>query len=133
MKYIITLLLFLSAAGSCDAAVRDWDKTDQRLYASYIALNVMDINQTFELIDCQTNYRLHGVRCNVHEANPFWGDPPKKGTVVTVKLASFILSTMLMDTMPVEDRRFTLKALNAIGAVVVINNQMNGLSWRFRF
>ena len=110
MKYLITLILFLSAAGSCDEAVSDWEELDKRLYASYISLNVMDIFHTFELIDCQNRYYLHGIRCDVHEVNPFWGNPPKKGTVVTVKLASFILSTMLMDTKPVEDRRFTLKA-----------------------
>ena len=133
MKYLITLILFLSAAGSCDAAVSDWEERDKRLYASYIALNVMDINQTFELIDCQNRYYLHGFRCDVHEVNPFWGDPPKKGTVVAVKLGSFVLNTMLLDTMSTRDRRFTLRALNAIGGAVVINNQMNGLSWRFRF
>ena len=133
MKYLITLILFLSAAGSCDAAVRDWDSTDKKLYASYIILNAVDTIQTYDLIDCQNRYYLHGVRCNVHETNPFWGDPPTKGTVLTVKFASGIINTFLMDSMSDKDRRFTLKALNGIAVVVVLSNHEKGLSWRINF
>ena len=133
MKYIITLLLFLSAAGSCDAAVRDWDSTDKKLYASYIILNAVDTIQTFDLIDCQNRYYLHGIPCTVHEANPLWGNPPKRGTVLSVKLASGLINTLLMDNMSTKDRRFTLKALNGIAVVVVLSNHEKGLSWRINF
>jgi len=133
LKYIITLLLFLSAAGSCDAAVRDWEERDKKLYASYIILNTVDTFQTFDLIDCKTNYYYHGIRCDVHEKNPIWGDPPRKGTVVAVKIASHLLTTFLMDNMNTKDRRFTLRALNTLAVAVVINNHHTGLEMRFNF
>ena len=132
MKYVITLLLLLIST-TATAAVSDWGSTDKKLYASYIILNVVDTIQTFDLIDCQNRYYLHGVRCDVHETNPFWGDPPKRGTVLTVKLASGLINTFLMNNMNDRERRITLTALNGVSLFVVINNNQKGLSWRINF
>ena len=57
MKWLLTLILFISAAGSCDSVeaetLDDWHPTNKRLFYSYAALNTMDVLQTFDLIDCQ--------------------------------------------------------------------------------
>lgn len=133
MKQIILAILLLSAAGSCDAAISEWNEKDKKLYTSYILLNAVDTMQTFDLIDCQQRYYLHGIPCTVHEANPLWGNPPEKGTVIMVKIGSHLLTTYFMDRMEDRDRRITLKWLNIIGGAVVVNNHSKGLHWSIKF
>jgi len=132
LKYVITLLLLLIST-TATAGVSDWNDRDKTLYASYVILNVVDTLQTLDLIDCHKDYYYHGIRCGVHETNPLWGDPPKRGTLLTVKMASVLLNTYLMDNMNDRDRKFTLRVINGVSLAIVINNHQKGLSWSYKF
>ena len=73
MKGFILAILLFSAAGSCDAAIREWTEQEQRLYHSYITLSAVDTWQTYQMIECQQ--RPH---CPLVEMNPCIGKRPSK-------------------------------------------------------
>ena len=132
MKYVITLLLLFTFTTSI-AGVSDWSDRDKKLYASYVILNGIDTLQTLDLIDCKKDYYYHSIKCNVHETNPIWGDPPKRGTLLMVKMSSILINTYLMDRMNERDRKFTLRVINGVALAIVINNHQKGLSWSYKF
>ena len=61
MTKLLLAILFLSAAGSCDAAYKNWTEKERKLYHSYIALSAVDTYQAFKMIDCQmkTNHLVN--------------------------------------------------------------------------
>ena len=63
MKWLLTVLFFMSAAGSCEAALKDWTEKERKLYHSYLALSAVDTYQTFKMIDCQN---VMGTRATPH-------------------------------------------------------------------
>ena len=81
MTKLLLAILFLSAAGSCDAAYKNWTEKERKLYHSYIALSAVDTYQAFKMIDCQKQ-----PNCMIHEANPILGSHPQKHEVVMLKV-----------------------------------------------
>jgi hypothetical protein len=126
LKWLLTFLLFLSAASTSDAAIDDWSTKDQRLYTSFVTLQAMDVLQTFALIECQER----NPYCPYHETNPLVGPHPKKGEVVVIKLATnFLIYKMLDKKLNQRERRFTLRALNVVSIYPVIQNEQVGLGF----
>ena len=126
LKWLLTFLLFLSAASTSDASIDDWSTKDQRLYTSFVTLQAMDVLQTFALIECQER----SPYCPYYETNRLVGSHPKKGEVVLVKLATnFLIYKMLDKKMNETERRFTLGALNAVSIYPVIQNEQVGLGF----
>ena len=124
MTKFILAILFLSAAGSCDAAFKEWTEHERKLYHSYIALSAIDTYQTYQMIDCQK--RPH---CPLVEKNPLIGSHPTKGKVLFIKFAGNAIIYKLLDRDDV-DRRTALKWLNGVQGFVVVHN---GIQWEKRF
>ena len=124
MKGFILAILLFSAAGSCDAAIREWTEQEQRLYHSYITLSAVDTWQTYQMIECQR--RPH---CPLVEKNPFIGKRPSKGKEMAVKIMGNALIYKLLDRDDV-DREKALRWLNGVQGFVVVHN---GIQWEKRF
>jgi len=124
MTKLLLAILFLSAAGSCDAAFKQWTETERKLYHSYIALSALDTYQAFKMIDCQ---KLSN--CMIHEANPILGSHPQKSEVVMLKVIGNIGIYYMLDK-DIIKREKALWWLNATQGLVVAHN---GIYWRKRF
>ena len=124
MTKLLLAILFLSAAGSCDAAYKQWTETEGKLYHSYIALSALDTYQAFKMIDCQ---KLSN--CMIHEANPILGSHPQKSEVVMLKVIGNIGIYYMLDKDLIKRER-ALWWLNATQGLVVAHN---GIYWRKRF
>ena len=123
MKWLLTFLL-LTAAGTCNAALDDWSTQDQRLYKSFIALQTMDVMQTFALIECQER----NPHCPYYETNRLVGTHPKKGEIIAVKLGmNYLIYNMLDKRLNQRERQFTLRALQVVSIYPVIQNEGIGL------
>ena len=125
MKYIICTLLALPTL--VFAAFEDWDKTEQRLWKSYVALNVVDTFQTFNLIDKQKDpsYNI------AIESNPILGNYPTKEAVVVLKLGINYMAFKVLDDNP-RIRTAALSIMNGIYIKTVQNNHELGLRISFR-
>jgi len=127
VKWIFTIILLISAAGSCEplqAKPSDWSEKEQKLWKSYVALSVLDTYQTFSMIDCQKQ-----PYCPIVERNPILGERPTKGQLVTLKLFGNILIYNILDEQ-VNDREKALRWLNGVQGVVVMHN---GIYWYRKF
>ena len=127
MKWIFTILLLVSAAGSCEplnAKSKDWTEKERKLWHSYIALSTIDTIQTVRMIDCQK--RPH---CPLVEKNPILGKRPEKHDLIALKLVGNAIIYNLLDRDDV-DREKALKWLNGTQAFVVTHN---GFAWYKRF
>ena len=124
MTKLLLAILFLSAAGSCDAAFKQWTETERKLYHSYIALSALDTYQAFKMIDCQ---KLSN--CMIHEANPILGSHPQKHEEVMLKVIGNIGIYYMLDKDLIKRER-ALWWLNATQGLVVAHN---GIYWRKRF
>ena len=124
MTKLLLAILFLSAAGSCDAAFKQWTETERKLYHSYIALSALDTYQAFKMIDCQ---KLSN--CMIHEANPILGSHPQKHEVVMLKVIGNSGIYYMLDK-DIIKREKALWWLNATQGLVVAHN---GIYWRKRF
>ena len=121
---LLTLLLLPSLVHS---HYKDWDETDQLLWKSYIALNVIDTFQTFDLIDKQKDPNYTNI-----EANPILGTRPRKGELVVLKVFINTLAYKLIHDHP-QHRTLTLGIMNGIYIRTVQNNHEVGLRVNFRF
>lgn len=122
----ILLLIFLCIPSISQASLEDWTKQDQRLYKSFVALQAIDVMQTFSLIECQER----NPNCGWIEKNPLVGSHPKKADVVMFKLATnFIIYNVLDKKIPPRQRRGTLILINAISIVPIISNEHVGLGF----
>ena len=127
MKWIFTIILLISAAGSCEplqAKPSDWSEEEQKLWKSYVALSVLDTYQTMHMIDCQK--RPH---CPLIERNPILGERPSKGQLITLKLFGNVLIYHILDN-EVRDREKALRWLNGVQGFVVVHN---GVYWYRKF
>ena len=124
MTKLLLAILFLSAAGSCDAALDQWTEKERKLYHSYLALSAVDTYQAFKMIDCQKQ-----PNCMIHEANPILGSHPQKSEVVMLKVIGNIGIYYMLDRDLIK-REKALWWLNATQGLVVAHN---GIYWRKRF
>jgi hypothetical protein len=93
MKYLLTmLLLMLPSLGQ--AALEDWHPTNQKLFKSYVVLNVVDVFQTFDMIDCQSN---RGKQCPYLERNRIVGTHPNKTEIVLLKALTVGIAYYALD------------------------------------
>ena len=124
MKWLLTVLFFMSAAGSCEAALKDWTEKERKLYHSYLALSAVDTYQTFKMIDCQKQ-----PSCPFVEMNPIIGSHPSKERLLAVKFIGNAVIYKLLDNNP-NDREFALKLMNGLQGFVVTHN---GIYYMKRF
>ena len=124
MKWLLTVLFFMSAAGSCDAAIKEWTEKERKLYHSYLALSAIDTYQTFKMIDCQKQ-----PSCPFVEMNPIIGSHPSKERLLAVKFIGNAVIYKLLDNNP-NDREFALKLMNGLQGFVVTHN---GIYYMRRF
>ena len=124
MKWLLTVLFFMSAAGSCDAAVKEWTEKERKLYHSYLALSAIDTYQTFKMIDCQKQ-----PSCPFVEMNPIIGSHPSKERLLAVKFIGNAVIYKLLDN-NANDREFALKLMNGLQGFVVTHN---GIYYMRRF
>lgn len=128
MKWLLTVLLVISAAGSCEplvAKTSDWSEKERKLWHSYLALSTIDTFQTFKMIDCQN----HNPKCTLEEMNPILGSHPQKHQVVILKVAGNAVIYRLLDKRT-EDREKALKWINGVQGLVVTHN---GIYYNKRF
>lgn len=120
MKWLFTIILLISAAGSCEplqAKPSEWSEKERQLWHTYLALSTIDTLQTFQLVECQAR----PVPCNAHEQNPIIGPKPSKGEVVALKLVGNAIIYKILDNNS-NDREFALKIMTGMQGVVVLNN-----------
>tara|TARA_X000001036_G_scaffold282729_1_gene262586 strand:+ start:2411 stop:2803 length:393 start_codon:yes stop_codon:yes gene_type:complete len=130
MKTLLTTILLLLPL-SIQADFSDWEQKDKNLWYTYIALNVIDTGQTFDLIDKQRdpNY-IH--RFNLVETNPLLGKNPGKKELIMLKTATTALAFFILDKNP-DHRTLTLGIMNGIYINTVYGNHEIGLKVKFRF
>ena len=124
MKWLLTVLFFMSAAGSCDAAIKEWTEKERKLYHSYLTLSAIDTYQTFKMIDCQKQ-----PSCPFVEMNPIIGSHPSKERLLAVKVVGNAVIYKLLDN-NANDREFALKLMNGLQGFVVTHN---GIYYMRRF
>tara|TARA_B100001250_G_scaffold130682_1_gene111433 strand:- start:16938 stop:17312 length:375 start_codon:yes stop_codon:yes gene_type:complete len=124
MKWLLTVLFFMSAAGSCDAAIKEWTEKERKLYHSYLTLSAIDTYQTFKMIDCQKQ-----PSCPFVEMNPIIGSHPSKERLLAVKFIGNAVIYKLLDN-NANDREFALKLMNGLQGFVVTHN---GIYYMRRF
>ena len=119
-KFILLLVtaLFLSAAGSCDAAYEDWSDKSKEQYKTFLILQSIDTTQTWSAINCQKH-----TYCTIEELNPILGSHPSKGELLALKLAgNYFLYKVLDKKLNNDGREKHLRILNGVFTVVVMNN-----------
>jgi len=123
----VACLLFF--CNNVNAEFKDWNKTDKILFGTYVGLNVVDIGQTFDLINCQQT----NPNCRYEEKNPIIGKSPSKEKVILYKtLTSGIVYYALEKSSP-RERTAALLIINGIMLGTVANNHNIGLSFTLRF
>ena len=119
-KFILLLVaaLFLSAAGSCDAAYKDWSDENKAQYYTFLTLQLIDTSQTWQAINCQKH-----TACSIEELNPILGSHPSKGKLIGVKLlGNYALYKILDKKLDNNERSQSLRIMNGLFTVVVMNN-----------
>ena len=119
----VLLVLFFIAPTFSEAAYKDWSKKEQQLFKTHLTLQAIDTTQTWKMIECQKY-----TACNLIEKNPLLGNHPRKGDLLVLKIIGNYILYKLLDISPHRER--SLKFLNGVGVVVVINN---GLYYEKRF
>ena len=128
---MVRILLLLLFSTPVFGAYEDWDTLDKNLWKSYVALNIIDTAQTFDLIDKQRLIECHTM-CNLIETNPLLGTQPKRVEVVSLKLTTTVLAYYLLDRYP-DQRTLVLGIMNGIYLDTIHNNHQIGLRLNFSF
>ena len=121
------ILILALTAGSCDsvlATYSDWSEKEQKQYRLFLALQVVDTVQTLRMVSCQKH-----TSCDLQELNPIMGTHPSANKLLAVKILGNVLLYKLLDR-PNAHRSTTLKWMNGMGTIVVVNN---GIHWRKEF
>ena len=106
------LLLLLLASTPLFGAYEDWDTVDKNLWKSYLALNVIDTGQTFDLIKKQRQVDCYQM-CNFIETNPLLGKNPSRKEFLALKVVTVGVSYYLLDRYP-DQRTLVLGIMNGI-------------------
>lgn len=128
---MVRILLLLFASTPLFGAYEDWDTLDKNLWKSYLALNVIDTGQTFDLIKKQRQVDCFTM-CNLIETNPLLGKNPSRKEFLALKVATVGLSYYLLDKYP-DQRTLVLGIMNGIYIDTVLNNHEIGLRVKFSF
>ena len=111
------------------ADFKDWKKTDKILFGTYVGLNVVDVGQTFDLINCQQT----NPNCRYVEKNPIIGQSPSKEKLILYKALTTGVVYYALEKTPSRERTATLLIINGIMLGTVLNNHNIGLSFTLRF
>jgi hypothetical protein len=123
----VACLLFF--CNNVNAEFKDWNKTDKILFGTYVGLNVIDVGQTFDIIECQQI----NPNCDYIEKNPIIGSFPSKEKVVLYKTLTTGIVYYALEKTPDKNRTATLLIINGIMLGTVVNNYNIGLSFTLRF
>ena len=126
---VFSLLCLLSFSFNAQADFKDWKKTDKILFGTYVGLNVVDVGQTFDLINCQQT----NPNCRYEEKNPIIGQSPSKEKVILYKALTTGVVYYALEKTPDKNRTATLLIINGIMLGTVANNHNIGLSFTLRF
>ena len=126
---VFSLLCLLSFSFNAQADFKDWKKTDKILFGTYVGLNVVDVGQTFDLINCQETK----PNCRYEERNPLIGKSPSKEKVILYKTLTTGLVYYALEKSSSEERTVALLIINGIMLGTVANNHNIGLSFTLRF
>ena len=126
---VFSLLCLLSFSFNTQADFKDWKKTDKILFGTYVGLNVIDVGQTFDLINCQQT----NPNCRYEERNPLIGKSPSKEKVILYKTLTTGLVYYALEKSSSEERTIALLIINGIMLGTVANNHNIGLSFTLRF
>ena len=127
IRALSTLCVLFSLNTQAD--FKDWKKTDKILFGTYVGLNVVDVGQTFDLINCQQTV----PNCRYEEKNPIIGKSPSKEKVILYKALTTGLVYYSLERTPEKNRVATLLIINGIMLGTVLNNHNIGLSFTLRF
>ena len=128
---MVRILLLLFASTPLFGAYEDWDTLDKNLWKSYLALNVIDTGQTFDLIKKQRQADCYTM-CNLIETNPLLGKNPSRKEFLALKVVTVGVSYYLLDINP-DRRTLVLGIMNGIYIDTVLNNHEIGLRVKFSF
>ena len=126
---VFSLLCLLSFSFNAQADFKDWKKTDKILFGTYVGLNVIDVGQTFDLINCQQT----NPNCRYEEKNPIMGKSPSKEKLILYKTLGTGIVYYALEKTPDKNRTATLLIINGIMLGTVLNNHNIGLSFTLRF
>ncbi len=126
---VFSLLCLLSFSFNAQADFKDWKKTDKILFGTYVGLNVVDVGQTFDLINCQETK----PNCRYEERNPLIGKSPSKEKVILYKTLTTGLVYYALEKSSSKERTVALLIINGIMLGTVANNHNIGLSFTLRF
>ena len=127
IRALSTLCVLFSLNTQAD--FKDWKKTDKILFGTYVGLNVVDVGQTFDLINCQQTK----PNCRYEERNPLIGKSPSKEKVILYKTLTTGLVYYALEKSSPRERTATLLIINGIMLGTVANNHNIGLSFTLRF
>ena len=127
IRALSTLCVLFSLNTQAD--FKDWKKTDKILFGTYVGLNVVDVGQTFDLINCQQT----NPNCRYEEKNPIIGKSPSKEKVILYKALTTGLVYYSLERTPEKNRVATLLIINGIMLGTVLNNHNIGLGFTLRF
>ena len=127
IRAVSTLCVLFSLNTQAD--FKDWKKTDKILFGTYVGLNVVDVGQTFDLINCQQT----NPNCRYEEKNPIIGQSPSKEKVILYKALTTGVVYYALEKTPSRERTATLLIINGIMLGTVLNNHNIGLSFTLRF
>ena len=122
---MVRILLLLFASTPLFGAYESWDTLDKNLWKSYLALNVIDTGQTFDLIKKQRQVDCYTM-CNLIETNPLLGKNPSRKEFLALKVVTVGVSYYLLDINP-DRRTLVLGIMNGIYIDTVLNNHEIGL------
>ena len=127
IRAVSTLCVLFSLNTQAD--FKDWKKTDKILFGTYVGLNVVDVGQTFDLINCQQT----NPNCRYEEKNPIIGQSPSKEKVILYKALTTGVVYYALEKTPDKNKTATLLIINGIMLGTVANNHNIGLSFTLRF
>ena len=133
---ILSIIILLPSLGQ--AEWKNWHPVNEKLFKSFVVLNVVDTMQTFDLIDCQNKL---GRECPYHESNLLIGPRPSKGEVILVKSLLVGGAYYLLDkSYPAplwknsnKPKFVALVIMNMIYIDTVSKNKSIGLTLSYRF
>ncbi len=137
MKTLLSVLLLLPSLAY--AEWKNWHPVNEKLFKSFVVLNVVDTYQTFDLIDKQRDPKFKAL--NLRETNSILGNEPSKVEVVLIKAALVGGAYYLLDkSYPTplwpnsnKPKFVALAIMNMVYVDTVYKNRSIGLRMTYKF
>jgi len=131
MRYLMLLLLV-----ALPARADEWDTTDKVLYGSFIAMDVIDIAQTYRIKRAETctqpahNAPEYCYR-TYYENNPIFGKDPNMTKVIAWKAIDVAALGIAANYLPSPMRKAVLLGADVIQFTIIHHNYTVGVKWGF--